>query len=67
MSDLTTVPGPSSPLRGSSGKVVAVVVIAALYLLLNHTWAGRAIRAASVNESGALLVGVSVATIAVCP
>jgi branched-chain amino acid transport system permease protein len=44
--------------------VVAVVVIAALYLLLNHTWAGRAIRAASVNESGALLVGVSVATIA---
>jgi branched-chain amino acid transport system permease protein len=46
------------------GAVIAVLVIAALYLLLNHTWAGRAIRAASVNESGALLVGVSVATIA---
>ena len=25
MSDLTSVPGPSSPLRGSSGKVLAVV------------------------------------------
>jgi branched-chain amino acid transport system permease protein len=46
------------------GAVIAALVIAALYLLLNHTWAGRAIRAASVNESGALLVGVSVATIA---
>jgi branched-chain amino acid transport system permease protein len=46
------------------GAVIAALVIAALYLLLNHTWAGRAIRAASVNEGGALLVGVSVATIA---
>lgn len=44
--------------------VIAVAVMGALYLLLNHTWAGRAIRAASSNESGALLVGVSVATIA---
>ena len=44
--------------------VIAVVVIGGLYLLLNRTWAGRAIRAASSNESGALLVGVGVATIA---
>ena len=44
--------------------VIAVLVIGGLYLLLNRTWVGRAIRAASVNESGALLVGVSVATIA---
>lgn len=44
--------------------VVAVVVIGGVYLLLNRTWAGRAIRAASSNESGALLVGVGVATIA---
>lgn len=43
---------------------IAVVVLAALYLLLNRTWLGRAIRAASVNESGALLVGVSVAAVA---
>jgi branched-chain amino acid transport system permease protein len=44
--------------------IVAVAVMGGLYLLLNHTWAGRAIRAASSNENGALLVGVSVATIA---
>jgi branched-chain amino acid transport system permease protein len=43
---------------------IAVLVIGALYLILNHTWAGRAIRAASSNEGGALLVGVSVATVA---
>jgi branched-chain amino acid transport system permease protein len=43
---------------------VAVFILGGLYLLLNHTWAGRAIRAASSNESGALLVGVSVTTIA---
>lgn len=44
--------------------LIAVVVLLALYLLLNRTWLGRAIRAASVNESGALLVGVSVAAVA---
>lgn len=44
--------------------VIAVVIIGGIYLLLNRTWAGRAIRAASSNESGALLVGVGVATIA---
>ncbi|WP_425592333.1 ABC transporter permease subunit, partial [Dermacoccus nishinomiyaensis] len=44
--------------------VIAILVMGGLYLLLNRTWAGRAIRAASSNESGALLVGVSVTTIA---
>jgi branched-chain amino acid transport system permease protein len=44
--------------------VVAVAVLIGLYVLLNRTWMGRAIRAASVNESGALLVGVSVAAVA---
>ena len=50
--------------RAAGFAVIAVVVIGGLYLLLNRTWAGRAIRAASSNESGALLVGVGVATIA---
>ena len=44
--------------------IVAVVVIGLLYLVLQRTWAGRAIRAASSNESGALLVGVSVSSVA---
>jgi branched-chain amino acid transport system permease protein len=43
---------------------IAALVIGGLYLLLNYTWTGRAIRAASTNEGGALLVGVSVATVA---
>ncbi|MFC9920033.1 branched-chain amino acid ABC transporter permease [Agromyces binzhouensis] len=43
---------------------IAVVVLVGLHLLLDHTWAGRAIRASSANESGALLVGVSVKAIA---
>ena len=43
---------------------VAIIILAALYFLLNKTWAGRAIRAAAVNESGAMLVGISVQSIA---
>lgn len=43
---------------------IAVVVLVVLQLVLTRTWMGRAIRAASVNEQGALLVGVSVAAIA---
>jgi branched-chain amino acid transport system permease protein len=42
----------------------AVVVLIALWLVLHHTWLGRAIRAASSNESAALLVGVGVAGVA---
>lgn len=43
---------------------VAVVVLGVLAFVLTKTWLGRAIRAASVNENGALLVGVSVAAVA---
>lgn len=43
---------------------IAVIVMVLLQLVLTRTWTGRAIRAASVNENGALLVGVSVAAVA---
>lgn len=52
------------PLVTLLAAVIAVVVLGALYLVLHRTWAGRAIRAASVNESAALLVGISVRSIA---
>jgi branched-chain amino acid transport system permease protein len=52
------------PLAMLIAALIAVVVIGGLYLILNRTWAGRAIRAASANENGALLVGVNVATVA---
>ncbi|MDQ0821602.1 branched-chain amino acid transport system permease protein [Arthrobacter sp. V4I6] len=42
---------------------IAVVLLGALFLILNQTWMGRAVRASAVNESGALLVGVSVKSI----
>jgi branched-chain amino acid transport system permease protein len=35
-----------------------VLVLSALYVVLAHTWAGRAIRASAQNPSGAALVGV---------
>ncbi|MDQ1605469.1 MAG: branched-chain amino acid transport system permease protein [Actinomycetota bacterium] len=40
------------------GFVAAVLVLSALYVVLAHTWAGRAIRASAQNPSGAALVGV---------
>jgi branched-chain amino acid transport system permease protein len=40
------------------GFASAVVVLTVLYLVLAHTWTGRAIRACSQNPSGAALVGV---------
>ena len=43
---------------------IAALVLFGLHLLLERTWTGRAIRAASLNESGALLVGVSVKALA---
>jgi branched-chain amino acid transport system permease protein len=43
---------------------IAVVLLGALFFILNQTWTGRAVRASAVNESGALLVGVSVKSIA---
>jgi branched-chain amino acid transport system permease protein len=46
------------------GCLVAVAVLAALYVFLNRTWTGRAIRAAAINPQGARLVGVNVAAVA---
>jgi branched-chain amino acid transport system permease protein len=45
------------------GGGVALVVLAGLYLILNRTWLGRAIRASAVNPQGAQLVGVNVASV----
>jgi branched-chain amino acid transport system permease protein len=45
------------------GGAVALVVLAGLYLILNRTWLGRAIRASAVNPQGAELVGVNVASV----
>jgi branched-chain amino acid transport system permease protein len=42
------------------GCATAVVVLLALYLLLTRTWTGRAIRGASENVEGAMLVGVDI-------
>ncbi|SDH04262.1 branched-chain amino acid ABC transporter permease [Nonomuraea jiangxiensis] len=43
------------------GFVAAVGVLGVLYYVLNRTWTGRAIRAATQNPAGAALVGVSAA------
>jgi branched-chain amino acid transport system permease protein len=45
------------------GCLVAVAVLAVLYLFLNRTWTGRAIRASAINPQGAELVGVNVASV----
>jgi branched-chain amino acid transport system permease protein len=46
------------------GCIAAAVVLAALWLLLTRTWAGRAIRAASQNPQGSALVGVDIRGVA---
>jgi branched-chain amino acid transport system permease protein len=46
------------------GFAVAVLVLAALYLILMRTWLGRAIRASAANPDGAALVGVNVGAVA---
>ena len=46
------------------GGLTAIVVLAGLYLLLNRTWTGRAIRAAASNPTGAELVGITIGSIA---
>jgi branched-chain amino acid transport system permease protein len=46
------------------GGLVAIVVLASLYLVLTRSWLGRAIRASAVNPQGAELVGVNVASVA---
>jgi branched-chain amino acid transport system permease protein len=42
---------------------VAILVLTLLYLFLSRTWTGRAIRAASANTQGAMLVGVNIAAV----
>lgn len=46
------------------GGVMAIVVLATLWIILNKTWLGRAIRAAAVNPDSAELVGIRVAAVA---
>jgi branched-chain amino acid transport system permease protein len=46
------------------GGALAIVVLGGLYMTLNHTWLGRAIRASAVNPQGAELVGVKVGSVA---
>jgi branched-chain amino acid transport system permease protein len=42
----------------------AAIVLVALWLMLTRTWAGRAIRAASQNPQGAMLMGIDTASVA---
>jgi branched-chain amino acid transport system permease protein len=46
------------------GCLLAVGVLAGLWVFLTRTWTGRAIRASAVNPQGAELVGVNVAAVA---
>jgi len=46
------------------GGLVALAVLATLYLILTRTWLGRAIRASAVNPQGAELVGVNIGAVA---
>ena len=46
------------------GGLLAIVVLAFLWLVLTKTWLGRAIRAAAVNPSSAELVGIKVSSVA---
>ena len=46
------------------GCLLAIAVLAGLWVFLTRTWTGRAIRASAVNPQGAELVGVNVAAVA---
>jgi branched-chain amino acid transport system permease protein len=46
------------------GGLLAVVVLLVLWLILNKTWLGRAIRAAASNPASAQLVGIKVTSVA---
>lgn len=44
--------------------LAALLVLGGLYLVLNRTWTGRAIRATAQNPSGAALVGIGASSVA---
>jgi branched-chain amino acid transport system permease protein len=46
------------------GALLALAVLGALYVVLNRTWLGRAIRASAANSPAARLVGVNVGAVA---
>ena len=46
------------------GGLVAVLVLAVLWVVLTKTWLGRAIRASAVNPAGAELVGIKISSVA---
>jgi branched-chain amino acid transport system permease protein len=46
------------------GGVLAVLILATLWLILTKTWLGRAIRAAASNPASAELVGIKVTSVA---
>ncbi|RSM58358.1 branched-chain amino acid ABC transporter permease [Kibdelosporangium aridum] len=46
------------------GCLAALIVLGLLYLVLNRTWTGRAIRATAQNPSGAALVGIGATSVA---
>jgi branched-chain amino acid transport system permease protein len=46
------------------GALLALAVLGALYVILNRTWLGRAIRASAANAPAARLVGVNVGAVA---
>jgi branched-chain amino acid transport system permease protein len=59
-----TIGGIFLPKAQLYGGVLAIVVLAVLWLVLTRTWLGRAIRAAAVNPSSAELVGIRVSAVA---
>ena len=59
-----TIGGIFLPKAQMYGGLLAIVVLALLWLVLTRTWLGRAIRAAAVNPSSAELVGIRVSAVA---
>ncbi len=59
-----TIGGIFLPKAQLYGGLLAIVVLAVLWLVLTRTWLGRAIRAAAVNPSSAELVGIRVGSVA---
>lgn len=59
-----TIGGIFLPKAQLYGGLLAILVLALLWLILTKTWLGRAIRAAAVNPSSAELVGIKVSAVA---